>query len=332
MPIALLLPVLNPGPHVHELVASLEAQTLRPDEIHIVDSSSTDGSLGAFERLGARVHVIPRSEFDHGGTRNLATRLATADMFVFLTQDALPEPDAIERLVQALVLDASAGMAYGRQLPHRDAGVFGAHARSFNYPDVSRVQTLASARRVGVKAAFCSNSFAAYKRVALESIGGFPERLIFGEDTYVAARLLEREYSVLYVAEACVRHSHDYTLRQDFSRYFDAGVFHATERWYVDLLGGPSGEGMRFVRSELAYVRAARGAKAVPGAILRNAVRWLGYQTGRRHALLPQAVCARVGMNRGFWRQRVQPAAAGDTHLSAAGTARETRAVGGLPG
>ncbi len=56
----------------------------------IVDSGSTDGSVDIAERHGALVHRIDKSEFSHGGTRNLLMELASGDHVAFLTQDATP--------------------------------------------------------------------------------------------------------------------------------------------------------------------------------------------------------------------------------------------------
>ena len=97
-----------------------------------------------------------------------------AEIIVFLTQDALlADPEAIERLLDAFA-DERVGAAYGRQLPHRDATPIGAHARLFNYPPVSQVRTLHDRGRLGIKTAFISNSFAAYRRNALLGWAAFP--------------------------------------------------------------------------------------------------------------------------------------------------------------
>ncbi|BBI49658.1 hypothetical protein HORIV_20790 [Vreelandella olivaria] len=65
--------------------------------------------------------------------------------------------------------------AFGRQLPHPDASPIAAHARYFNYPDESRVVATADIPRLGIKTAFLSNSFAAYRREALSARAGFPK-------------------------------------------------------------------------------------------------------------------------------------------------------------
>jgi rhamnosyltransferase len=303
MRVALMLPVLNPGPAAATLVAAIAAQTRAPDEILVVDSSSTDGWVEEFGRLGARIERISRAEFDHGGTRNRAFSLVDADVYLFLTQDALPADDyAFERLVAIFEQDPLVGAAFGRQLPHPTAGPAASHSRLFNYPPTSAIRTLNDIPRLGVRAAFLSNSFSGYRRAAMASTGFFAVDTIWGEDTLAAAKLLHAGWRIAYVAEARVYHSHDYTFRQEFARYFDMGVLHGRERWYIELLGGARAEGIRFVRAEWRYFVAQGVRWALLRVAVRNGIRWLGYQAGRRHRLLPPALRRMVGMNRGYWR------------------------------
>jgi len=310
MKVQLAIPVMNPGRYVRELVAAIERQTVQVDHIVIIDSSSDDGTVSEFARLNAEIIVIPRAEFDHGGTRNLAISRGRSDLCIFLTQDAIPAtPTAFENLLAALLRHDRAGMAYGRQIPHADATALGAHARLFNYPAVSEYRIAADIPRLGIRTAFCSNSFAAYRRVALEDVGGLPRNIPFGEDTYTAARMLMRGWGICYAADAMVSHSHNYSAGQDFRRYFDLGAFHAMERWYTELLGGAGGEGTRFVLSEWRYLRAHGTRGALARVIQRNAVRWLGYQTGRAHRWLPTFIRQRAAMNRSYWNSARHPAA-----------------------
>ena len=303
MRVRLAIPVLDPGERADELVRAILAQRRLPDEIVVLDSESTDGSVARFEVLRAQIVRVRRAAFDHGATRNLALLGGDWDVCIFLTQDAIPnDGDAFARLLSAFEDNPRVGLAFGRQLPHHGAGLIASHARGFNYPDSSVTRTRADLESLGVRAAFCSNSFSGYRREAVAEVGGFPERQIFGEDAALAARLLAADWQVAYVAEARVRHSHDYTVREEVARYFDLGVFHSTDDGIKPLAQSSSGEGLRFVRSELAFLRARLGLRAFPRVLVRNGLRWVGYQLGRRHRLLPRGVRARVGMNKDFWR------------------------------
>ena len=254
--------------------------------------------------MGYEVVRIAKGAFDHGGTRQMAAeRLAGFDVLVYLTQDAvLATPNALARLV-APFADPKVGTAYGRQLPRQGSAAIEAHARLFNYPPQSNTRTLAAKAHMGIKAAFTSNSFAAYRTTALSAVGGFPTSLILGEDMVVAARMLLAGWAVAYVAEAQVWHSHGYSVVQEFRRYFDIGVMHQDQAWILRDFGKPEGEGGRFVRSEIAYLR-WHAPSLLPSAFVRTLAKYLGYKLGQRSSSFPLSIKRKLSMHRGFWAKR----------------------------
>ncbi len=282
MNVCVCIPTLNAGNTWGEFVYALQAQTLQPSEVLVLDSSSTDGTAELARRDGCRVVAVSRGEFRHGGTRQHAAELATgSDILVYLTQDSiLADGNALAWLVAAFE-DPSVGAAYGRQLPRPGANRIEAHARLFNYPPVSTVHSLASSAAMGFKAIFFSNSFGAYRRTALEQAGGFPKESNFGEDTVVVARLLQCGWQIAYVAEAQAYHSHVYTCREEFRRYYRIGQLHGKEPWLLRDFGEVSGEGRRFAMSEIQYL-SRRAPWLIPEAMLRTVLKYLGYKRGRR--------------------------------------------------
>ncbi|XLX40134.1 glycosyltransferase family 2 protein [Ectopseudomonas mendocina] len=303
MSVALIIPTRNASAHLERLLPALACQTLQPDEFLVVDSSSHDDGVARLRDAGARVEVIEPGQFNHGGTRRWACQQVAADVLIYLTQDAVPAtPDTFARIVSALHGESDIGVAYGRQLPHADAGLLGAQARRFNYPPVSRTKRLADAGELGIKTCFSSDSFSVYRRDALEAVGGFPEDVIGSEDAYVAARMLLAGYAVRYAADAEVHHSHDYRLLEEFRRYFDIGVFYGRERWIGEAFGAASGEGLRYVKAELQAVMAAGALWRVPEVLLRTAAKLLGYRIGQGERYLDVGLKRRLSMFPGYWK------------------------------
>lgn len=298
---ALCIPTLNAEKDAARLLSALERQSLRPDRFVVVDSASTDRTADIFRKAGATVRVIERSAFNHGGSRQMGVdQLQDADVILFLTQDAVPaDAQAFARLVGCFD-DPAIGAAYGRQLPHAGAGPIEAHARFFNYPVQSRVKSWEDRAGLGIKTVFISNSFAAYRRVDLLGVGGFPDHLIMGEDTYVAARLFQAGKRIVYCAEAKVFHSHNYTFAEEFRRYFDTGVLHAREPWIRAKFGGASGEGWRFLKSEMRYLL-GRNPMLLPSATIRTAGKFLGFRLGLQERRVPLRLKRRLSMFRSFW-------------------------------
>jgi len=298
-----IVPTLNAAADWPQFAPALLA-CVRPDQVLLIDSESTDGTVELASKAGFGVCSIARTEFNHGGTRQRAAEmLPDEDILVYLTQDAvLAGSNELKKLIAAFD-DPQVMAAYGRQVPRPGACAIEAHARDFNYPAVSRLQELTSRRRLGLKTIFMSNSFAAYRRSALMGVGGFPSNVIFGEDTITAANLILAGYKVAYVAEACVYHSHSYTWIQEFKRYFDIGVLHSRERWLLDEFGGANGEGRRFFLSELRYLL-QRDQWSIPSALVRTGFKLLGYRLGRRENWLSLDLKRLMSMSPRFWEAR----------------------------
>ncbi|MCP1482702.1 rhamnosyltransferase [Pseudomonas chlororaphis] len=302
MKVALIIPARNAAPHLERLLPALAAQTLQPDTVLVVDSSSTDDTVSRFRQFGARVEVIAAQQFNHGGTRRWASEQVDADALILLTQDAIPAtPQTFANLIQELEEDPRIGLAYGRQLPHPGAGILEAQSRHFNYSPQSRSKSLADAGELGIKTCFSSDSFSVYRRSALQAVGGFPEDVIGSEDAHVAARMLLNGYLVRYAASACVQHSHSYSLMQEFRRYFDIGVFYGREPWIREAFGSAGGEGKRYVQAELRALRDAGQLQRVPEVLLRSALKLLGYRLGHAEQHLPTPLKRRLSMFSNYW-------------------------------
>jgi len=301
MKITIIIPTYNAQDYLLKLFESLKNQSLSEYELIIIDSSSKDKTVGIAKQYTDNVIVIPQSEFDHGGTRAKAAQLAKGELLVFLTQDALPyDENTIENIIKVFK-DEKVGAAYGRQLSYEDTNLFGKHLREFNYGENSYTRDKSDISKYGLKTAFLSDSFAAYRKSALESIGWFKSDLILGEDTYAGAKMILNDYSLVYVAEAKVYHSHSYTVWQEFRRYFDIGVFHKCEDWILKSFGKAEGEGMKYVKSEVKYLLGHGAWYLLPEWFVRNGMKYLGYKLGQKYKKLPMWIIKKLSMHHRWW-------------------------------
>lgn len=273
-----------------------------PKRVVIFDSSSIDGTIGWVEaQTGLELERIRREDFNHGATREYARKFLGTDIVVFLTQDVLPEPGWLESLVSP-ILRGDVVVAYARQLPHVGADIFESFPRVFNYPTGSQRRTLADVGKYGVYTFFCSDSCSAYLNQALDEIGGF-EPTLTNEDYFAVARLLQAGGAISYVAEAEVKHSHRYALREEFNRYFDTGYVRAENPWVTEIVGQAEARGSAMV-SRFLSVLLLTAPWLIPYAILQIGAKWLGYRMGFMGHRCPRRWCWRFSSQKYYWSSK----------------------------
>lgn len=281
MSVSVIIPTLEAAGQIGPLLDALRRQTVRPDEVLVVDSGSRDGTAELARAHGARVMSIPRDQFDHGGTRDAALRQTTGEFVLFLSQDALP---ADERYIERLLLpfaDERIAAVSGRQLPRPDARPYVRAVQQYRYPPQSRAWGPEEREALGILAYHLSDVCSAYRRSAYEAVGGFPHPLPTNEDMLIAAAFLDAGYRLAYRADAAVVHSHNLTLRQEYRRNVLIGRF----LWeYGERLGNPreTGEGLRMVRQVLSQLLRSGHPLECPAFAADCAARLLGNQAGKR--------------------------------------------------
>jgi O-antigen biosynthesis protein len=231
------IPVLNGAAYLDEVLEAVRAQ--RPPasqelvvELLIVDSGSTDGSLEIARRHGATVIEIPKSEFSHGGTRNLAVERSRGDAVAFLTQDATPASEEwLASIVEGFEQAEDVALVFGPHIPrpghsHVFAREMRDHFRTWGDGeriDVQRLErspdALAAYRLYPYKLQFFSDVNGAVARWAWERV---PYRDVpYAEDQLLAREMIESGYAKVFHPGAAVYHSHDYPPAQFLRRYFD---------------------------------------------------------------------------------------------------------------
>ena len=109
MEIDVIIPLYKPGKELFTLLDKLGSQSV---PVHQVILLNTEEKY--FEQLiygirfletyqNIKVYHVSKREFDHGGTRRMGVKKSSADVFVMMTQDAMPKDDRlIEKLVEPL--------------------------------------------------------------------------------------------------------------------------------------------------------------------------------------------------------------------------------------
>jgi len=276
----------NAGQHFRALLGGLQNQTLKPEQIVIVDSGSADHTRDIAGDYDCQIITIDRADFDHGTTRNLAMSQVTSEFAVFLTQDVLPvDEHLLAELVKPMQADSNIAMCYGRQLPKSHATALERFAREFNYPETSILKTRKDIQTMGLKTFFCSNSCSVIRRSIFNELGGFKNDVRVNEDMHFAAKAILRNYSVYYSATAKVYHSHSFSWLQTFRRYYSIGRFLAENQWILDGAGLKQyGGGM--LRAGVRTFWQRRMPHYVAAFLLEFAVKAVAYELGRYYQRL----------------------------------------------
>jgi rhamnosyltransferase len=294
--ISVVIPVKNGGSDLDRCLAGIAMQHVDEEvEVVVVDSGSTDGSVERARAAGASVHEIPAEEFGHGRTRNVGVGLSRGEVVVFTSQDAVADDDRWLGLLTAAARsrDDVAG-AYGRQLPHEDARPPERFFLDFLYGPEPRIQRLVPGEDLTFEATLFSNVNAAIPRTFLQRFP-FRDDLTMSEDQEWSRRVLREGYALVYEPRAAVRHSHPYTIRSAFRRFFDSGV--SAQHSYVD--GDESRAalrraGARYAREELGWLWRTGQRRWIPYTALYEVGKFAGLQLGLRHERLPRRVVSRL--------------------------------------
>jgi glycosyltransferase involved in cell wall biosynthesis len=211
---SLVIRAYNEERHIGRLLEGVRRQTVQDVEIILVDSGSTDATVGIAARYGAKIVHIPPQEFTFGRSLNRGIAAASRDLVAIASAHVYPVyPDWLERLLEPFA-DRQVALTYGKQRGYEHSK-FSEHqifARWF--PEESNLRQ---------PTPFCNNANAAIRRALWEQ-DPYDETLTGLEDLAWAKRAQSLGWAIAYVAEAEVIHVHNETPRGVLNRYRREGM------------------------------------------------------------------------------------------------------------
>ena len=246
---------------------------------------------------------LKKEDFDHGLTRRQGVEQSDAQVFVMMTMDAMPvDGDLVEKLTAPLE-KGDVAVSYGRQMAGKNSGEIERYTRKFNYPGKGCEKSAKDVEKLGIKAFFCSNVCAAYRRDIYDRLGGFVSRTIFNEDMIYAAGAIKAGYKIVYAADAKVVHCHNYTYRQQFRRNFDLGVSQA-DHPEVFAAVSSEGEGAALIRKTTVHLWKSGKKRLIPGLYISSCFKYAGYLLGKHYKGLPKCLVLKCTMSEEYWKQK----------------------------
>lgn len=303
----LVIPVYKPKDEFAQLLYAISRQTTPIHKVILMNTEKLywDEFIKAHKEIeeydNIEVHHLLKAEFDHGNTRNQGISYSDAEYILLMTQDALPENEfLVEKLLESFQ-NKKVAVAYGRQLPRDDCREAEKFTRSFNYPEVSGLKSKEDIETLGIKAFFCSNVCAMYRREIFDKLGGFTRRTIFNEDMIFAGNAIKEDYIIAYVADARVIHSHNYGNMEQFHRNFDLGVSQKEHPEVFDGIKSES-EGIRLVKKTMAHLWKNKCRMQILPMIVQSGFKFIGYRLGKNYTKLSKSFVIKCSMNKSYWQ------------------------------
>ncbi len=309
MTVDVIIPTYKPDQEYFKLMERLQKQTVPVRKIIVINTEEKYFNQLVFGKKYEKeyhnivVKHISAHEFDHGRTRRQGVKLSDADVFVMMTQDAIPADDKLIEKLLCPLGKKEVAVSYARQLAKENAGEIEKYTRQFNYPEESHLKGQEDIATMGIKTFFCSDVCAAYKRDIYDELGGFVKRAIFNEDMVYAATAVKAGYKVAYAADANVYHSHNYTGKQQFHRNFDLGVSQAQHPEVFEGISSES-EGVSMVKKTIKYLWENGHKSEIFRLIYTSGCKFIGYRLGKIYRKLPKKVVLACTSNRNYWKRQ----------------------------
>jgi rhamnosyltransferase len=300
MKVSIICPLYNAEKYLVELHKKIRQQDieLEVEELYVL-TESNDLTEDLLKKNELKYLKISKVEFSHSRTREMMSYMASGDVIVFISQDVIIKNDNWLRNLVTPIFNGECDATFSRQICTNNT--IEKYIRERNYPSESRIVSNSDVERLGLRAFFFSDASSAVKSNVFRELGAYDNKnLIINEDMYFAYKLITSGYSIKYCADSEVYHSHIFTLRQLFNRYFDTGVF-LRENSYL-LKYGANGSGFDL----LAYVVKA-SIKEVNLKVLLNVIpnfsaRFIGSYLGKKYEGLSVEKKIKYSLNKKYWQ------------------------------
>jgi cellulose synthase/poly-beta-1,6-N-acetylglucosamine synthase-like glycosyltransferase len=195
--VTVIVPAYNEAASLADTIRSLQAQTVEPFEIIVVDDGSTDGTGGLARMLGVTVVRPTTNTGSKAGAQTFGLGRVRTALTVAVDADTVLAPDAIERLLEVFD-DSGVAAACGFVLPKRvrslwERGRYVEYLFAFTY--YKRLQDYYGRPLIS------SGCFSMYRTAILRAHGGWSTRTL-AEDMDLTWTLYQAGHGVRFVPDA----------------------------------------------------------------------------------------------------------------------------------
>ena len=279
MTIDIICPLYNAEKYINKLHENIKKQKdVQLKNINYILTKSNDNTENILKQLDCNYEVIEKSEFSHSTARENMARKCSADILVFMTQDIIIEREDWMVNLTKCIGTGECEASYSRQTCSNNT--IEKYTREKNYSEESFVVSEKDIEKKGLKTFFFSDASSAIKREIFKQLNYYDGKIFpTNEDMYIAYKLIKNGYRIKYCADSVVEHSHKFTFKQLYKRYYDTGIFFKENDYLNKYKVNQAGGGLA-----LYILKSALQDKNIPVLVdfIRNmAARFIGMKMGK---------------------------------------------------
>lgn len=258
-------------PIIKDTLAMVGKQNMKY-ELFVFDNDSQDGTRREAAKYTDKIFNVSKGSYVPGQVLNRGMEATEGDYVVFLNSDCTPADEFwLENLLKGFTKESVAAV-FGRQDPRPDCRPLFAKDTVDTYGD-------------GVNQKYWRHCFSMASSAVRRAVWNefkYSETLQYSEDIHWTWEARKKGFDIRYIPDSVVYHSHNYTLRQFYTRHYgegkaDAFIFDWTP-WERSVLRYSLFPYLRQVISDWKYcIR-----NFAPGSALYSPILRLSQAIGRR--------------------------------------------------
>ena len=281
MTVEVICPLYNAEKYIKNLDTSIKKQkNVEIDKISYILTESNDKTENILQELNATYTKLKKEEFSHSTARENVAMKSNSEILVFISQDIdIQNEDWLEKLIEP-IKNNEAEASYSRQITKYNN--IEKYTREKNYPNNSFITTKDDIEEKGLKTFFFSDASSCIKTEIFKKLNGYDGKVMpTNEDMYIAYKLINNGYRIKYCADSVVYHSHKFTFKQLYKRYYDIGVFFK-ENVYLDNYG-TNKAGRSLAKYILKRAIEEKNFSALLEFVPNMMARFIGMKVGKRN-------------------------------------------------